>query len=74
MNLTAIYRNHSHVGCLLGNLIGLARLMKFVGSESSLKVGCLTILSTHANVDVPEGYRIGEVKDLLDRCSKIASN
>ncbi|PDT35813.1 hypothetical protein CO671_15185 [Rhizobium sp. M10] len=51
--LTAVYRNHYYVERLLGNLIGLGRLMKFVADEVNVAVGSLTIVSTHAEVDCP---------------------
>ena len=46
--LTALYRNHYYIEKLLGNLIGLARLMVFISEESGIEVGSLTIVSTHA--------------------------
>lgn len=51
--LTAMYRNHFYIEKLLGNLIGLGRLMDFVAQEASLKVGPLTVISTHAQIDQP---------------------
>lgn len=50
--LTAVYRNHYYVEKLLGNLIGLSRLMSFVANETELAVGPLTVLSTHAEIDM----------------------
>ena len=50
--LTAIYRNHYYIERLLGNLIGLGRLMRFVADSAGVeKVGPLTCLSTHAEVE-----------------------
>jgi len=49
--LTAVYRNHYYVERLLGNLIGLGRLMRFVATETGVAVGDLTIISTHAEID-----------------------
>lgn len=49
--LTAQYRNHYYVEKLLGNLIGLGRLMNFVAQEAHLEVGSLTIVSTRAMID-----------------------
>lgn len=51
--LTAIYRNHFYIEKLLGNLIGLGRLMAFVGRETGVRVGALTVVSTHAQIDLP---------------------
>jgi hypothetical protein len=66
--LTAIYRNHYYIERLLGNLIGLARLMTFVGNEVSLQVGSLTVVSTHAVVDTPKNASRGDVDELLSAC------
>lgn len=63
--LTAQYRNHFYIEKLLGNLIGLGRLMDFVGRETGLKVGSLTVLSTHAKIDHPARARRGEIDALL---------
>lgn len=49
--LTAVYRNHYYVTRCLGNLIGLGRLMGFVATEAGVKVGSLTVVSTHAEID-----------------------
>lgn len=54
LTLTAMYRNHFYIEKLLGNLIGLGRLMDFVARETGLKVGALTVISTHAEIDQPK--------------------
>ena len=51
-----MYRNHLYIEKLLGNLIGLGRLMEFVAHEAGLKVGALTVISTHAEIDQPRRY------------------
>ena len=51
--LTALYRNHYYIEKLLGNLIGLGQLMSFVATETDQAVGSLTIISTHAMIDLP---------------------
>jgi thymidylate synthase len=66
--LTAVYRNHYYVRRLLGNLIGLTRLMAFVGNEAGVPVGPLTVVSTHAEIDVPKGARRSDVNQLLSEC------
>ncbi|KRB86711.1 hypothetical protein ASE00_08510 [Sphingomonas sp. Root710] len=60
LTLTAMYRNHYYVEKLLGNLIGLGRLMEFVAHEAGLKVGSLTVISTHAVVDQPKSKAKGQ--------------
>lgn len=67
LTLTAQYRNHFYIEKLLGNLIGLARLMSFVAREAELSVGPLTVLSTHAKIDQPSGARRPEIAALLAR-------
>lgn len=65
--LTAMYRNHYYVEKLLGNLIGLGRLMAFVAKEGGVDVGPLTVISTHAEIDQPNASR-GDVMALLAQC------
>ena len=65
LTLTAQYRNHFYIEKLLGNLIGLGRLMSFVAAEAGLSVGPLTVLSTHAKVDKPRGTSRRDVWALL---------
>jgi hypothetical protein len=69
--LTAVYRNHYYIERLLGNLIGLARLMAFVGQEADVSVGPLTIVSTHAVVDAPKGGGRHDVNRLLSECQAV---
>jgi hypothetical protein len=68
--LSAVYRNHYYTEKLLGNLIGLGRLMAFVGHEADVGVGPLSILSTHAEVDAA-GATQAELKALHAQCAKI---
>lgn len=70
LTLTAMYRNHFYIEKLLGNLVGLGRLMDFVASESGLKVGALTIISTHAEIDHPK--RNGKAASRADIAAMIA--
>lgn len=53
LTLTAMYRNHFYIEKLMGNLIGLGRAMDFVAHEAGIKVGALTVISTHAEIDQP---------------------
>ena len=68
--LTAIYRNQYYVEKLLGNIIGLGRLMEFVAKETGTAVGSLTVHSTHAYVDTPKAKR-SEVNGLLEDCTAL---
>lgn len=65
LTLTAQYRNHFYIEKLLGNLIGLGRLMSFVAREAELSVGPLTVLSTHAKIDQPGGAKRPDLAALL---------
>lgn len=67
--MTAFYRNHFYIRKLLGNLIGLGRLMAFIATETGVGVGPLTIVSTHAEIDLPSNRR--DVKALLARCDAL---
>jgi hypothetical protein len=69
--LTAFYRNHYYIEKLLGNLIGLGQLMSFVASETGQNVGPLTVISSHAVIDLPgknggKSSTRADVKALLD--------
>ncbi len=66
--LTVLYRNHYYIERLLGNLIGLARLMAFVGQEADVPVGSLTVISTHAEIDTPKSSRRSDVNKHLAEC------
>jgi hypothetical protein len=72
LTLTAQYRNHFYVEKLLGNLIGLGRLMAFVGKETGTTVGALTVLSTHAEVD-SMGAKRSEIAKLIEECKAAAT-
>jgi hypothetical protein len=67
--LTAQYRNHYYVEKLLGNLIGLGRLMAFVAKETKTQVGALTVVSTHAQIDLPKASR-QDIAALLQQCAQ----
>jgi hypothetical protein len=67
--LTAMYRNHFYIEKLLGNLLGLGRLMAFVAKEAGVGLGPLTVISTHAEIDKPKASR-GDVRALIDACTR----
>jgi thymidylate synthase len=68
--LSAVYRNHYYTEKLLGNLVGLGRLMRFVADEAGVPVGQLSVLSTHAEVDAAGGTQ-AQLKALHDKCAEI---
>lgn len=74
--LTALYRNHFYIEKLLGNMIGLSRLMSCVAAESGHAVGPLVIHSTHAVIDTPGKSPLNRrscVVDLLAECRQAAN-
>jgi hypothetical protein len=63
---------------LLGNLIGLGQLMSFVASEAGLNLGPLTVLSSHAVIDLPKSCAGGttsrrDLKTLLEQVDGLTS-
>lgn len=66
VDLTAIYRSHHYCARALGNLIGLGQLLSFVAKESSLEVGTLSCLSTHAELDVKVWGGVAETNTILN--------
>lgn len=54
LSMTAVYRSHDYFSKALGNLVGLARLLGFVGERTGHEIATLTCLSTYAFVDVPK--------------------
>ncbi|MEQ8951510.1 hypothetical protein, partial [Parvibaculum sp.] len=72
LTLTVIYRNHFYTEKLLGNLIGLGRLMGFVAKEANLAVGPLTVISTHALIDQPAKCRRSDIVELLEKFDQVA--
>jgi thymidylate synthase len=69
--LTAMYRNHTYVTRCLGNLIGLGRLQAFVAKEAGVKLGSLTCVSTHAEVDTGKTWGIKDARDLVERAAAL---
>lgn len=67
LTLTVMYRNHFYIEKLLGNLVGLGRLMRFVAKEAELIVGPLTVISTHALIDQPGGCHRSDIIELLSK-------
>ena len=65
VNMVAIYRSHHYCARALGNLIGLAQLLKFVATESGVDAGTLTCISTFAELDVKSWGGVSVARDLL---------
>jgi len=65
VGLTAMYRNHFYIEKLLGNLIGLGRLLAFISRETNLLVGPLTVISTHAEIDHPSELRRSDIMAMI---------
>jgi hypothetical protein len=73
LGMTALYRNHFYIEKLLGNLIGLGRLLEFLAIEGGVPLGPLTIVSTHAQIDQPDNSTRGEIQALLARCDQASA-
>jgi hypothetical protein len=69
--LTAIYRNHPYVTRCLGNLIGLGRLQAFVAREADLRLGSLTCVSTHAQLDTGHGWGVKDARALVEEAGEL---
>lgn len=67
LHLTAIYRNQFFIERAYGNLVGLGRLMDFAAKESGIKIGMLTCIATHAQID----YSRRAVSNLFNSCMKL---
>ena len=67
--LTAMYRNHTYITRCLGNLIGLGRLQAFVAKEAGIKMGSLTVVSTHAELDTGKGWGIKAARELVQQAA-----
>lgn len=73
LRLTAMYRNHYYTEKLLGNLIGLGRLMAFVAREGNVAVGPLTVVSTHATIDQPGKCSRAEIAAMVAKFDQAAT-
>ncbi len=69
--LTALYRNHYYVARLLGNLIGLGQLQAFVAKEADIRLGSLTVISTHAELDKGSRWGINDARELVQQAIRI---
>lgn len=69
LTMTAFYRNHFYIEKLLGNLIGLGRLLKFLAVEGRVEMGSLTIVSTHAEIDMAKWGR-DDFLELVRTCDQ----
>jgi hypothetical protein len=69
--LTAMYRNHTYITRCLGNLIGLGQLQAFVAKEVGLKLGSLTCISTHADLDTGDGWGIRDARELVQQAAEL---
>lgn len=71
VTMTVLYRNHFYSEKLLGNLIGLGRLLDFIATESGVGLGPLTVISTHAEIDLPGNSNRQHLTALLKKCDEI---
>ncbi|MDI2141299.1 hypothetical protein KBJ94_04570 [Pseudomonas sp. ITA] len=66
LDITAMYRSHWYCQRVLGNLVGLNNLHHYVATESGFERGVLTVLSTHALLDVKSFGGAKATKELLN--------
>jgi hypothetical protein len=71
--LTAMYRYHFYIQRALGNLLGLAQLLKFVADEVGVGIGSLVCHSTYAVIDTEGGWARSDVRQLIDECKQVDS-
>jgi hypothetical protein len=71
--LTAMYRYHFYIQRALGNLLGLAQLLKFVADEVGIGIGSLVCHSTYAVIDTEGGWTRTDVRRLIDECRQVNS-
>lgn len=72
LSMTAVYRNHFYIEKLLGNLIGLGRLLNFLAKEGGVGLGSLTVVSTHAEIDMAKWSR-NDLLGLLAECDQASA-
>jgi hypothetical protein len=66
VHMTATYRNQTFITRAYGNYLGLARLLRFVATETGARPGEVEVVATHADAEIALGTRaIGE---LVSRC------
>lgn len=65
LSMVALYRHQTYVSRAYGNLLGLARLMRFLAAECTkdLQVGELMVVASHAEI---EQSARGSIASLLD--------
>ncbi|MCG7321348.1 hypothetical protein [Arsenicicoccus bolidensis] len=64
LSMAAVYRHQLLITKAYGNLLGLARLLRFLADQSGFEVGELMISATMANAEHPT-YTKGEVAALI---------
>jgi thymidylate synthase len=69
IRLTAHYRNHYFIERSYGNYLGLARLQAFIGEATNLRLGTLTCISGHAELDHSPRSVIGRLRSLCEEFS-----
>lgn len=66
LGMTALYRYHYYVSKALGNLVGLAQLQGFIATEVGIASGPLVCHSTFAVLDRDSGWRLDEIRGLVE--------
>lgn len=66
LNMTVVYRSHFYMERALGNLLGLARLQRFICDETGLESGSLVCVSTYARLDKHKGAGHEAIEKLVN--------
>jgi hypothetical protein len=72
LNMTALYRNQTFVTRAYGNYLGLARLLRFISTETATQPGEIEVVATHADAELHFGQ--GRLEALLEACGHAASS
>ena len=67
VHMNATYRNQTFVTRAFGNYLGLARLLRFIATETGAQPGEVQVVATHADTETSE-LGSSEVRKLVERC------
>lgn len=68
IHMTATYRNQTFITRAYGNYLGLARLLRFIATETGGQAGEIEVVATHADAELGLGQQA--VERLMDQCGE----
>lgn len=71
ISMTAVYRNQTFITRAYGNYLGLARLLRFITTDTGTIPGEIEVVATHADSELGFGKR--RVMTFLERCRALAA-